>query len=67
MEQTVDAAGVVDSISLEEVKSPVFGSKIKKVYVKKGDTVAPGQVICQLDTTDLQKSYVELQKKYFTD
>lgn len=62
VEQTVDAAGVVDSISLEEVKSPVFGSKIKKVYVKKGDTVAPGQVICQLDTTDLQKSYVELQK-----
>lgn len=61
VEQTVDAAGVIDSTNLEEVKSPVFGSKVKKIYVKKGDTVSPGQVICQLDTTDLQKQYVEIQ------
>lgn len=62
VETTVESTGVIDSVQLEEVSSTLIGSKIAKLYVKQGDTVVPGQIICQLDTTDLQKLYIELQK-----
>lgn len=62
IKKTVPAAGVIDSIDYEEIATPVVGAKVKKMYVKKGDYVTPGQIVCQLDTTDLQSQYIDLQK-----
>lgn len=62
IEKTVSASGVFDSINSESISSSHVGSRINAVYVKEGDRVAPGQVICQLDTTSLQEMYSALQK-----
>lgn len=62
LEKTVSASGVFDSINSESVSSAHIGSRIDAVYVKEGDTVTPGQVICQLDTTSLQETLSALQK-----
>lgn len=59
---SVSGNGVVTSVDSEEVTSQQFGSKVKAVYVKEGDTVSSGQVICQLDTKNLQDQLNELRK-----
>ena len=58
----VGTAGVIDSVESEQVTSQLVGTNIKAVYVKEGDRVVPGQIICQLDTSSLQETLVELQK-----
>ncbi len=62
LEKSVTAAGVFDSVNSEAVSSSHVGTRINAVYVKEGDRVAPGQVICQLDTSALNETYLELQK-----
>ncbi len=62
IEKTVSASGVFDSINSEAISSTHVGSRINAVYVKEGDSVTPGQVICQLDTSALQGTYSALQK-----
>ena len=52
----------MDSVESEAVSSPLVGSTIKTLYVKEGEQIAPGQIICQLDTSAYQQQYVELQK-----
>ena len=59
---SVSTTGVLDSMESEAVTCPLIGSTIKTIYVKEGERVSPGQVICQLDTSVLQQQYVELQK-----
>lgn len=59
---TISTSGVLDSIESEAVSSALMGSTVKTVYVKEGDHIAPGQIICQLDTSSLQQQYVEMQK-----
>lgn len=62
IERTISASGVFDSINSESISSTHVGSRINAVYVKEGDSVMPGQIICQLDTTSLQETYSALQK-----
>lgn len=50
---TVAATGVLEPLTTVEVKSR-SGGEIKKMYVEAGDTVKAGQLIAQLDPTDLQ-------------
>ncbi len=59
---SVGATGKIKSVNSEEVTSSHIGSKVKAVYVKEGDTVSPGQVICQFDTTILQEQLNNLRK-----
>ena len=59
---SVSGNGVVTSVDKEEVTSQQFGSKVKAVYVKEADTVSAGQVICQLDTKNLQDQLNDLRK-----
>ncbi len=59
---SVSATGKIKSVNSEEVTSSHIGSKVKAVYVKEGDTVSPGQVICQFDTTLLQEQLNNLRK-----
>lgn len=59
---SIAATGVVDSTDMEDVVSGTVGTKVTKLYVKEGETVSPGQVVAQLDTTALQQQYAEIQK-----
>ncbi len=60
---SVSGSGVVTSVNSEEVTSQQFGTKVSAVYVKEGDIVTPGQVICQLDTKNLQEQYNNVQDR----
>ena len=59
---TISTSGVLDSVESEAVTSSLMGSTVKNVYVREGEHIAPGQIICQLDTSSLQQQYAELQK-----
>ncbi|MEA3401269.1 MAG: biotin/lipoyl-binding protein [Armatimonadota bacterium] len=50
---TVAATGVLEPLTTVEVKSR-SGGEIKTLYVEAGDYVEAGQLIAQLDPTDLQ-------------
>jgi len=50
---TVNAAGNITAKASATLTFPVSGT-VQKVYVKKGDVVAAGQPLVQLDTTDLE-------------
>ena len=59
---SVSGTGVVRAINSEDITSQRFGTKVNAVYVKEGDIVSPGQVICQFDTKDLQSQLADVQK-----
>ena len=59
---SVSGTGVVKAVNSEDVTSQRFGTLVTAVYVKEGDTVSPGQLICQFDTQDLQNQLVDIQK-----
>ena len=59
---SVSGSGVVRASDSEDVTSQRFGTMVNAVYVKEGDTVTPGQVICQFDTKDLQEQLNGAQK-----
>lgn len=60
---SVSGSGTITSVDNEEITSQQFGGKVKTVYVKEGQVVSPGQVICQFDTKDLQDRYNDVQKR----
>ena len=59
---SVSANGKISAINSEEVTSQRFGAKVTAVYVKESDTVVPGQVICQFDTTTLREQINNLRE-----
>jgi multidrug efflux pump subunit AcrA (membrane-fusion protein) len=52
---TVSVTGTVESKESEKIYSPLATLPVKTVYVSVGDTVAPGDTLCVLDTDSLQK------------
>ncbi|MCR4760537.1 MAG: biotin/lipoyl-binding protein [Oscillospiraceae bacterium] len=61
LKQTVTLSGVVDSAESASPVSMVNGVKVRSVKVKVGDRVKKGDVIAELDTTDLEKSLASLK------
>lgn len=50
---TVSASGVIEALTTVEVKSR-SGGEIKRLFVEAGDTVRAGQLLAQLDPTQLK-------------
>lgn len=57
---SISAKGIVESVNKSNVYS-TLGFSIKTVNVEVGDAVTEGQILCQLDTSDLELS-IEQQK-----
>ena len=63
---SVSTTGTIGSANSEEVTSQHFGTKVTEVYVKVGDEVSPGQVICQFDTTTYREQLTQLRESIAT-
>ena len=59
---SVSTTGTIGSANSEEVTSQHFGTKVTAVYVKEGDEVSSGQVICQFDTTTYLEQLTQLRE-----
>ena len=59
---SVSGTGTVSAINSEDITSQRFGTKVNAVYVKEGDIISSGQVICQFDTKDLENQLSEIRK-----
>lgn len=59
---SVSGTGTVSAINSEDITSQRFGTRINAVYVKEGDIISSGQVICQFDTKDLENQLSEIRK-----
>ena len=52
---SITANGTVEAANTENVTGGSYGMKVEKVYVKEGDVVAAGDVICVFDTSDIDE------------
>ena len=59
---SVSGTGTVSAINSEDITSQRFGTRVNAVYVKEGDIISSGQVICQFDTKDLENQLSEIRK-----
>lgn len=59
--KSVSATGSFVAADEEKISSETTGAEIKAVNVEVGDSVAAGDVICVLDTEDLEKSLADAQ------
>ncbi len=59
---SVSGTGTVSAINSEDITSQRFGTRVNVVYVKEGDIISSGQVICQFDTKDLENQLSEIRK-----
>ena len=62
LKQKVTVSGTVESADTAIVTGDVTGVKVKSVKVKKGDRVKKGDVIAELDDTDLQAQLATAEK-----
>ena len=62
LKQKVTVTGTVESKETTSVKSELAGTKFKSVKVKVGDRVKKGDVIAELDDTDLKVQLAAAQK-----
>lgn len=62
LEQIVAGEGTVQSATARQVGTSLT-SKITHVYVEEGDYVNTGTLLCQLDTTDIDKSIADAKKE----
>lgn len=53
--ESISATGTVTSVGSKSVKADVTGVKVESVNVKAGERVEEGDVICLLDTTDIEE------------
>lgn len=53
IEKKLTGSGMIQSRSTTELSFPNQGGKIKKIYVKAGDLVNEGDLICELDSGNL--------------
>ncbi|MCM1092143.1 MAG: efflux RND transporter periplasmic adaptor subunit [Muribaculum sp.] len=58
---SISATGTVTSGASDSVKAEVTGVKVTEVYVKVGDAVKEGDVICILDSTDIEEDLANAQ------
>lgn len=61
LQQIVSGTGTLQSSAPREVSSSL-SYEVKEIYVKEGDVVQAGQLLAQLDTTDLDKDISTVQK-----
>lgn len=57
--ESISATGTVTSVGSKSVEAGVTGVKVESVSVKAGDRVEEGDVICILDTTDLEEDLAD--------
>lgn len=57
--ESISATGTVTSVGSKSVEVDVTGVKVESVTVKAGDRVKEGDVICLLDTTDLEEDLAD--------
>lgn len=59
--ESVSATGTVVSVQSKNVSVSLSGLEVKEVNVKVGDSVEAGEVICVLDSTDLEEDLADAQ------
>lgn len=59
--ESISATGTVVSVMDKDVKADVTGIKVESVSVKVGDVVKAGDVICLLDTSDLEAQLADVR------
>lgn len=57
--ESISATGTVTSVGSKSVGADVTGVKVESVSVKVGDRVEEGDVICLLDTTDIEEDLAD--------
>ena len=60
--QSISASGTVISADVANISSDTTDVTIQSVSVKVGDTVKEGQILCQLDTQDLNDQLTDAKK-----
>lgn len=53
MQQTLQGVGRVESVKMIDLSYPQSGGRLKSIGVKVGDKIKKGDIVAQLDTTDL--------------
>lgn len=59
--ESISATGTVVSVMDKDVKADVTGIRVESVSVKAGDVVKEGDVICLLDTSDLEAELADVR------
>lgn len=59
--ESISATGTVVSVMNKDVKADVTGIRVESVSVKAGDVVKEGDVICLLDTSDLEMQLADVR------
>ena len=60
--ESVSATGTFQASDDVSISADIMNTTVQEVRVSVGDTVAAGDVICVLDTTDLQESLADVQE-----
>lgn len=58
---SITANGIVEAANTENVTGGSYGMKVDAVYVKEGDVVATGDVICIFNTEDIDEQIKNVQ------
>ena len=61
IEDSISVSGKVESVDMVKITSTVTG-KVSKVYVEVGSEVKEGDILCEFDSSDLQRQYDMLSK-----
>ena len=63
LSQTLKVSGTVESTESDStIMTDLTNLKVKKLNVSVGDNVKAGDVLCELDSTDIEKSIADLEK-----
>lgn len=59
---SISGVGIIEAASSSTVTANGLGSKIKEVYVREGDYVTEGTLICEFETSSIEEQISELEK-----
>ena len=59
---SISGVGIIEASSSSTVTANGLGSKIKEVYVREGDYVTEGAIICEFETSSIEEQISELEK-----
>ncbi len=63
LEDTITSEGEVQSSDEDSViVTELIGAKVKSVFYQVGDKINAGDIVCELDSTDLENEIAELEK-----
>ncbi len=60
---SISGSGTVVAANSQDITADVAGMKVATVNVAEGDIVSVGDIICTMDTSDLQQQMTDLQKR----